>query len=45
MIILAIAFLACLAVFLEMAGRAPLEVELVVDEQPAEPSLAVDANG
>ncbi len=45
MIILSIGFLACLAVFLEMAGRAPSqEADVLVDERASETRSAVDAD-
>ena len=44
MIILSIFCLACLAVFLELAGRAPSErADVTVDERSAEPRSLVDA--
>ena len=46
MIILSIGCLACLAVFLELAGRAPSEeADAMPDERPAEPRAVVDADG
>lgn len=46
MIILAIGYLACLAVFLELAGRAPSEGgDATVGERSPAPRSVVDADG